>query len=83
MQIAGYTLLKNHDDYLEFVEDMKECYNEEYDEFYFKEPPQYPTLINFSVGGGTLCDIFDVEKIEYDDLKELYNQLQTIFNKEN
>jgi len=83
MQIAGYTLLKNHEDYLEFVEDMKECYDEEFNGFYFKEPKQYPILVNFSIGGGTLCDIYDVEKIEYHDLKELYNYLQTIFDKEN
>ena len=48
MQIAGYTLLKNHEDYLEFVEDMKECYGEEYKEFYLSEPKKYPTMIGLS-----------------------------------
>ena len=76
MQIAGYTLLENHEDYNEFVEDLEDSFKEDFKNFYLCEPEQYPVCVRPNILG------FYIETIQQDDLKELYNKLHEIFGKE-
>lgn len=82
MQIAGYTLLENHEDYNEFVEDLEDYYGRSFHEFNLIEPKHYPVLIKDSVDGGTLMEVFSIQDFDTNDLKELYNKLHEIFGKE-
>lgn len=80
--IAGYTLLKNHENYIDYVECIKDYYGNSFKEFNLIEPKHYPVLIRDSVDGGTLMESFTIQTFEQDDLKELYNKLHEIFGKD-
>lgn len=84
MQIAGYTLLKNHENYIDYVESLKDYHGNNFEEFHMFEPKHYPVLIREDVNHDScsILNIYNIETIEQDDLKELYNKLHEIFGKE-
>lgn len=74
----------NQGDYNKFSKNLKEYHGNNFEEFHLFEPKHYPVLIREDVNHDScsILNIYNIETIEQDDLKELYNKLHEIFGKE-